>query len=162
MSIRAALLVVIDRTQTALGRAGPEDGFSRIVCVREHRVGLSHGFRVPVETIRSQAVHTRLVQHGALFRVQFPGHRHRPRVCRIRCDGEGIMLGDPADARTGTGRRARPCAESTRRARIRDNLPHLGVRIRTGDPGIRHRNPGGRQGLAAAAGITIIVQEAQM
>jgi len=38
MSIGAPLLVMIDRTQTELGRAGTEDGFP----IRAHRVGLSH------------------------------------------------------------------------------------------------------------------------
>ncbi len=92
------VLVMIDRPQTELGREGAEDGFSRIVCVREHRIRLSHGVGVPVETIRPQAVHTGLVQHGPFGWVKGPCDRHRPRVCRIGCDGDIVVLGDP-DAR---------------------------------------------------------------
>ncbi len=94
MSIGAPLLVMIDGSETELGLEGAKDGFH----IREHGVRLPHGFRVPVETIRPQAVDAGLLQHGALFRVQFPGHRHRPFVLRIGCDGDIVVLGDP-DAR---------------------------------------------------------------
>ncbi len=90
MSIGPAFLVVVDRSETELGLERAEDGFH----IREHGVRLPHGFRVPVETIRPQAVDAGLVQHGAFGWVKGPRNRHRPRVCRIRCDGDGIMLRD--------------------------------------------------------------------
>ncbi len=49
MSIGPAFLVVVDRSETELGLEGAKDGFH----IREHGVRLPHGFRVPVQTIRS-------------------------------------------------------------------------------------------------------------
>ncbi len=94
MSIGPAFLVVVDGSETELRLEGAKDGFH----IREHGVRLPHSLRVPVETIRPQAVDTGLVQHGPFGWVKGPRNRHRPRVCRIRCDGDIVVLGDP-DAR---------------------------------------------------------------
>jgi len=66
---------MIDRPQTGPGRAGAEDGFSRIVCVREQDIRLSHRLRVPVATVGAAAVDTGLVQQGAFGGVK--GSRNR-------------------------------------------------------------------------------------
>ena len=90
MSIGPAFLVVVDGSETELGLERAEDGFH----IREHGVRLPHGVGVPVETIGAQAVDTGLVQHGPFGWVKGPRNRDRPRVCRIRCDGDIVVLRD--------------------------------------------------------------------